>query len=83
MKESLSALIDDQLVPEAELGVLVAHVAGDAALRRAWDTYHLIGDALRGHLGPEVAGTVGSPGTRCRRLRASRPSRSSRGRRSP
>jgi len=59
MKESLSALIDDELVPEAEFGVLIARVADDAALRRAWDTYHLIGDALRDHLGPEVAGAVG------------------------
>jgi len=49
MKEKLSALIDGELQSndcQAHLGRL----RSDADLRRAWDAYHLIGDALRGHI---------------------------------
>lgn len=49
MKEKLSALIDGELQSndcQAHLGRL----GTDADLRRAWDAYHLIGDALRGHI---------------------------------
>jgi sigma-E factor negative regulatory protein RseA len=57
MKEKLSALIDGELDGEgvhAHLGRLQT----DPELRAAWDTYHLIGDALRGHGSPDFATRV-------------------------
>jgi len=57
MKEKLSALVDGELESEclyAHLGRLRA----DPELRAAWDTYHLIGDALRGHISPAIAHRV-------------------------
>jgi sigma-E factor negative regulatory protein RseA len=59
MKEKLSALIDGELESDglqAHLGSLRA----DPELRAAWDTYHLIGDALRGHISPAIAPRVSS-----------------------
>ena len=47
MKEKLSALIDDEL-HEEEVASQLGRLKSDAQLRQAWDTYHLIGDTLRG-----------------------------------
>ncbi|TMG75791.1 MAG: anti-sigma 24 factor [Betaproteobacteria bacterium] len=57
MKEKLSALIDGELQGndcQAHLGRLRT----DTELRRAWDAYHLIGDALRGHVGADFTDRV-------------------------
>src|SRR5713226_7260943 len=57
MKEKLSALIDGELQRkdcQAHLG----RIRTDTELRRAWDDYHLIGDALRGHLSADLADRV-------------------------
>lgn len=56
MKEKLSAIIDGELEGDvhAELGLLRT----DPELRAAWDVYHLIGDALRGHTSREIAPRV-------------------------
>lgn len=47
MKEQLSALIDDELDTEQSQFILTAVMAG-GALKKDWDTYHLIGDVMRG-----------------------------------
>lgn len=57
MKEKLSALVDGELSGE-ELGRHLGGLRSDAALRSAWDTYHLIGDALRGDLSADIAARV-------------------------
>ena len=57
MREKLSALVDGEL----ESGDLHAHLVRlktDRELLGAWSTYHLIGDTLRGHLGPEIIDRV-------------------------
>jgi len=46
MKSDLSAFLDDELESRRQATVLSA-VARDEELRRAWDSYQLIGDALR------------------------------------
>ncbi|BAK76394.1 anti sigma-E protein, RseA [Pseudogulbenkiania sp. NH8B] len=46
MKESLSALVDNELDgPEASK--LISAASTDESLKEAWDEYHLIGDAMR------------------------------------
>ena len=57
MRENLSALIDDELHGE-DLDPHLSRLKEDTELRRAWDTYHLIGDALRGHLSTDFSGRV-------------------------
>jgi sigma-E factor negative regulatory protein RseA len=57
MKEKLSALIDGELRGE-ELRAHILLLRTDAELREAWDTYHLIGDTLRGQCGSELSGRV-------------------------
>ena len=57
MKENLSALIDDELYGD-DLGPHLSRLKEDVELRRAWDTYHLIGDALRGHISTDFSGRV-------------------------
>lgn len=57
MRERLSALIDGELSGE-DLGGDLIRLRSDAALRSTWDTYHLIGDALRGDLSAEIASRV-------------------------
>jgi sigma-E factor negative regulatory protein RseA len=47
MDEELSAWVDDELDRRSSEGLLNA-VSRDDALRRTWDTYHLIGDVMRG-----------------------------------
>src|SRR4051812_28489885 len=48
MKDQISALQDGELEP-AEAGLLIARIKTDPALRGAWDEFHRVGDALRGH----------------------------------
>lgn len=57
MNERISALMDGE-VGQAELGHNLKRLASDGELRNAWETYHLIGDALRGHPGPGYAAKV-------------------------
>lgn len=47
MKEQISALLDGELDPSG-VQALVSHAKTESALRECWDTYALIGDALRG-----------------------------------
>ena len=56
MKERLSAMIDGEL--EGDIHAHLGRLRTDTELRAAWDTYHLIGDALRGHATPEIAPRV-------------------------
>ena len=57
MKEKLSALIDGELEGEG-LRAHLGRLRTDPELRSAWDTYHLIGDALRGQISPAIAHRV-------------------------
>jgi len=54
MKEKLSALIDGELQGDS-LHAHLGRLRADPELRSAWDTYHLIGDALRGQTSPGIA----------------------------
>jgi sigma-E factor negative regulatory protein RseA len=56
MKEKLSAIIDGEL--EGDVHAHLKQLRSDPELRAAWDTYHLIGDALRGDGCPEIAPRV-------------------------
>lgn len=53
MKEKISAFIDGELENNS-LQSYLGRLRTDADLRGAWDTYHLIGDAIRGQIGPEI-----------------------------
>ena len=53
MREKLSALVDGEL-RSGDLDTHLGRMRTDRELRGAWSTYHLIGDALRGHFGPEI-----------------------------
>ena len=57
MKEKLSALIDGELQSDS-LHAHLGRLRADPELRGAWDTYHLIGDALRGQISPAIADRV-------------------------
>jgi sigma-E factor negative regulatory protein RseA len=57
MKETLSAWMDDELSREQAAGLL-PQIKRDAQLRRDWDCYHLIGDALRGVDGPDLCASI-------------------------
>ena len=57
MKEKLSALIDGELQSDT-LHAHLGRLRADPELRGAWDTYHLIGDALRGQISPAIADRV-------------------------
>jgi sigma-E factor negative regulatory protein RseA len=57
MNEKISALMDGEL-QDAEMDRSLGRLKSDADLRRAWDTYHLIGDTLRGHISPGLAARV-------------------------
>lgn len=57
MREKLSALVDGEL-RSSDLDTHLVRLRTDRELRGAWSTYHLIGDALRGHLGPEIIDRV-------------------------
>ncbi len=56
MNEKISVLMDGEL-QDAEMDRSLGRLS-DADLRRAWDTYHLIGDVLRGHVSPGLAAGV-------------------------
>jgi sigma-E factor negative regulatory protein RseA len=57
MKEKISALIDGEL-SDREAGAQFVLLKTEIELRHAWDTYHLIGDTLRGQHGSELSGRV-------------------------
>lgn len=57
MKEKLSALIDGEL-QGSDCRAHLGRLRTDTELRRAWDAYHLIGDALRGHVSPDLTDRV-------------------------
>lgn len=57
MNERISALMDGE-GDESELTQNLARLRSNAELRRIWDTYHLIGDTLRGHAAPALAARV-------------------------
>jgi len=57
VREKLSALVDGEL-RSSDLHNHLARLRTDLELRGAWSTYHLIGDALRGHFGPEIIDRV-------------------------
>lgn len=57
MNERISALMDGE-VDEPALARDLVHLSSNGDLRRTWDTYHLIGDTLRGHAAPGLAAKV-------------------------
>lgn len=57
MKETLSAWMDGEL-SGAQARSLLPQLKHDAELRRNWDCYHLIGDALRGVQGADLCAKV-------------------------
>jgi len=57
MKERISALMDGE-ASESELDHGLGGLRTDPDLRRAWDTYHLIGDCIRGHIAPALTERV-------------------------
>ena len=57
MNERISALMDGE-VDEPELARDLVHLSSNGDLRHTWDTYHLIGDTLRGHTAPALAAKV-------------------------
>ena len=59
MKSELSAFLDDELESSRQ-PTLLAAIVSDEELRRTWDGYHLIGDALRrsGGLDQQLAARV-------------------------
>lgn len=57
MSEELSALMDGELGAGKLAAQLTSLKTGEEA-RTAWDTYHLIGDVLRGHDAPEICSRV-------------------------
>lgn len=57
MKETLSAWMDSELSGQ-QAGPLLPQLKRDPELRRNWDCYHLIGDALRGVEGPDLCAGI-------------------------
>jgi len=57
VREKLSALVDGEL-RSGDLEAHLGRLRTDRELRGAWSIYHLIGDALRGHFGPEIIDRV-------------------------
>lgn len=57
MNKRISALMDGE-ADEPELAQDLIHLSSNGDLRRTWDTYHLIGDTLRGHAAPALAAKV-------------------------
>lgn len=55
MKEKLSAMLDGD-VDDATVRTLLIRLKHDPAFRNEWDTYCLLGDALRGYAPPELEG---------------------------
>jgi len=59
MNEMLSAWMDSEAGGD-KAAALLPQLKRDAALRRDWDCYHLIGDALRGVHGPDLCARIGT-----------------------
>jgi sigma-E factor negative regulatory protein RseA len=57
MTERISHLMDGEL-DDADAVSELARLRGDPALRGTWDAYHMVGDALRGHLQGDIASRV-------------------------
>ncbi|MSQ72964.1 MAG: hypothetical protein EXR27_16975 [Betaproteobacteria bacterium] len=57
MDEKFSSFLDGELV-DSEMDAFLSRIKFDDKPRRSWDTYHLIGDAMRGQLNSEVASRV-------------------------
>jgi len=57
MKEELSAFVDGECQSNEVQGHLTS-IKSDAELRNAWNIYHLIGDALRGDISPDLTSGV-------------------------
>ncbi|MGP1676364.1 MAG: sigma-E factor negative regulatory protein [Burkholderiales bacterium] len=57
MKETLSAWMDSEL-NEQQASALLPQLKRDEQLRRNWDCYHLIGDALRGVEGADLCAGI-------------------------
>lgn len=57
MKEWISALMDGE-ASDPEIDHALDSLKTDADLRRSWDTYHLIGDSIRGHIAPALVEKV-------------------------
>lgn len=58
--EKLSALLDDELPPEATREA-VSELLAEPQARAAWRRYHLIGDALRASAGQETSTPAAQP----------------------
>lgn len=59
MNERISELLDGEL-DDAAAQRQIAALKEDDGLRRTWDTYHLIGDAIRGHIAMDLSAKVAS-----------------------
>ncbi|MBE0620571.1 MAG: sigma-E factor negative regulatory protein [Burkholderiales bacterium] len=57
MKETLSAWMDGELSGQ-QAAPLLPQMKRDTQLRRDWDCYHLIGDALRGVEGADLGASI-------------------------
>jgi len=57
MNEELSSMVDGEL-DEAGLASQLSILRESAEARAAWDTCHLIGDTLRGHVAPDICSRV-------------------------
>ncbi len=57
MNETLSAWMDSELGGQ-QADQLLPQLKRDPELRRNWDRYHLIGDALRGVHGPDLCASI-------------------------
>src|SRR4051812_10861800 len=57
MNDQISALIDGEL-GDTEAAGLISRLKSDTQLRKAWDEYHRVGDALRGHVAPMLASRI-------------------------
>ena len=59
--ENISTLMDGELDGD-EAGREIARLKADSLSRETWDTYHLIGDAMRGATGAAAVVASGAPG---------------------
>ena len=57
MNETMSAWVDSELDGQ-QVDPLLPQLKRDPELRRNWDCYHLIGDALRGVHGPDLCARI-------------------------
>jgi sigma-E factor negative regulatory protein RseA len=57
MNEELSSMVDGEL-DDAGLASQLSVLRENAEARAAWDTFHLIGDTLRGDIAPDICSRV-------------------------